>query len=89
MLRKILSRIQKLEQQKEIKKNKQEEIQKEIDELDITLKKLYSFRKEYEKLEASSTKLLNDINEGVIGQGNEKKKIKKGWQMKKRALLLL
>ncbi len=78
MLRKILSRIQKLEQQKEIKKNKQEEIQKEIDELDITLKKLYSFRKEYEKLEASSTKLLNDINEGVIGQGNEKKKIKKG-----------
>ncbi|MCI9039052.1 MAG: hypothetical protein HFJ29_04165 [Clostridia bacterium] len=67
-----------MEQQKEIKKNKQEEIQKEIDELDITLKKLYSFRKEYEKLEASSTKLLNDINEGVIGQGNEKKKIKKG-----------
>lgn len=61
MLKKILARIKKLEQQKQTKKNKQAEIQKEIDELDITLKKLYSFQKEFEKLEMNSSKFLNDI----------------------------
>lgn len=61
MLKKILTRIKKLEQQKQTKKNKQAEIQKEIDELDVTLKKLYSFQKEFEKLEMNSSKLLNDI----------------------------
>ena len=51
MLKKILLKIQKLEQQKKAKVDKQSEIQKEIDDLDLQLKKLYSFKKDYEKLE--------------------------------------
>lgn len=61
MLKKILLKIQKLEQQKQIKVNKQAEIQKEIDDLDAKLKKLYSFKKDYEKLESNSTDFLNSI----------------------------
>ena len=61
MLKKILSKIQKLEQQKQIKINKQEEIQQEINDLDIKLKKLYSFKKDYEKLENNSKDFLNSI----------------------------
>lgn len=61
MLKKILLKIQKLEQQKQAKVNKQAEIQIEIDELDSKLKKLYSFKKDYEKLENNSKDFLNSI----------------------------
>lgn len=61
MLKKILLKIQKLEQQRQIKVDKQLEIQKEIEVLDVNLKKLYSFKKEYEKLEHNSTDFLNNI----------------------------
>lgn len=61
MLKKILLKIQKLEQQKKLKTNKQAEIQKEIDDLDIKLKKLYSLKKDYEKLEKNSQELLTNI----------------------------
>ena len=40
MLKKILQKIQRLEQQKQVKVNKQSEIQAEIDEIDLKLKKL-------------------------------------------------
>ena len=61
MLKKILLKIQKLEQQKKVKVDKQAEIQKEIDELDIKLKKLYSLKKDYEKLEKNSQEFLDTI----------------------------
>lgn len=61
MLKKILNRIQKLEQQKQIKVDKQSQIQAEIDEIDVKLKKLYNFKKDYEKLESNSTEYLNNI----------------------------
>lgn len=61
MLKKILNRIQKLEQQKQIKVDKQSQIQAEIDEIDVKLKKLYNFKKDYEKLEGNSTEYLNNI----------------------------
>lgn len=61
MLKKILLKIQKLEQQRQSKVDKQLEIQKEIEVLDVNLKKLYSFKKEYEKLEHNSTDFLNNI----------------------------
>ena len=61
MLKKILVKIQKLEQQKQVKVNKQAEIQTEIDDSDAKLKELYSFKKEYEKLESNSTEFLNNI----------------------------
>lgn len=61
MLKKILQKIQRLEQQKEVKLNKQSEIQSEINEIDVKLKKLYSFKKDYEKLENNSTEFLNNL----------------------------
>ncbi len=61
MLKKILLKIQKLEQQKKSKIDKQAEIQKEIDDVDVKLKKLYSFKKDYEKLENNSKDYLNSI----------------------------
>lgn len=61
MLKKILLKIQKLEQQKQVKQGKQAEIQKEIDEIDAKLKKLYTFKKDYEKLENNSTEFLNNL----------------------------
>ena len=61
MLKKILQKIQKLEQQKQVKVSKQAEIQAEIDEIDLKLKKLNSFKKDYEKLENNSTEFLNNL----------------------------
>lgn len=61
MLRKILLKIQKLEQQKKMKLDKQSEIQKQIDDLDLALKKLYSLKRDYEKLEKNSQDFLNNI----------------------------
>lgn len=61
MLKKILLKIQKLEQQRKLKTDKQAEIQKEIDDLDLKLKKLYSLKKDYEKLEKNSQEFLDNI----------------------------
>ena len=61
MLKKILNRIQRLEQQKQTKVDKQSQIQAEIDEIDVKLKKLYTFKRDYEKLENNSTEYLNNI----------------------------
>ena len=44
MLKKILNKIQRLEQQKQIKVDKQSQIQSEIDEIDVKLKKLYTLK---------------------------------------------
>lgn len=61
MLKKILSKIQRLEQQKQIKVDKQSQIQSEIDEIDVNLKKLYTFKRDYEKLENNSTEYLKNL----------------------------
>ena len=61
MLKKISNKIQKLECQKQVKVNKITEIKTEIDDIDIKLKKLYTFKKEYEKLETNSTEFLNSL----------------------------
>ena len=61
MLKKISNKIQKLEGQKQVKVNKMKEIKTEIDDIDIKLKKLYTFKKEYEKLETNSTEFLNSL----------------------------
>ena len=44
-----------------MKVSKQAEIQAEIDEIDLKLKKLNSFKKDYEKLENNSTEFLNNL----------------------------
>lgn len=61
MLKKILLKINKLEQQKQLKLNKQSELQTEIDDIDIKLKKLNSFKRDYEKLQSNSTEFLNNM----------------------------
>ena len=61
MLKKISNKIQKLEGQKQVKVNKITEIKTEIDDIYIKLKKLYTFKKEYEKLETNSTEFLNSL----------------------------
>ena len=61
MLKKILLKINKLEQQRQLKVNKQTELQTEIDDIDLKLKKLNSFKREYEKLQTNSTDFLNNI----------------------------
>ena len=61
MLKKILLKINKLEQQRQLKINKQTELQTEIDDIDLKLKKLNSFKREYEKLQTNSTDFLNNM----------------------------
>lgn len=61
MLKKILNKIQKLEIQKQVKLDKISEIKLEIDDIDSKLKKLNTFKKEYEKLESNSTEFLNSL----------------------------
>jgi len=61
MLKKILLKINNLEQQRQLKINKQTELQTEIDDIDLKLKKLNSFKREYEKLQSNSTDFLNNI----------------------------
>lgn len=61
MLKQVTSRIKKLEQQKKTKVDKIAEIQTQIDEIDVKLKKLYSFKRDYEKLINNSTEYLNNI----------------------------
>lgn len=65
MQKKILSKIQSLEQQKQKKIDSlimiQQKKQSEIDDIDIKLKKLNSFKKNYEKLEKDSTDFLNTL----------------------------
>ena len=61
MLKKILLKINKLEQQKQLKINKQTELQTEIDDIELKLKKLNSFKRDYEKLQNNSTEFLNNI----------------------------
>lgn len=61
MLKKILNKIQKFESQKQLKQEKISEIKNEINDIDSKLKRLYTFKKEYEKLESDSTEFLNNL----------------------------
>lgn len=61
MIKLILNKIQKLENQKQIKQGKISEIQAELNDIDNKLKKLYSLKKDYEKLENNSNEFLNSL----------------------------
>lgn len=61
MLKKILNKIQKFESQKQLKLEKISDIKNEINDIDSKLKRLYTFKKEYEKLESDSTEFLNNL----------------------------
>jgi len=61
MLKKILNKIQKFESQKQLKQEKISDIKNEIADIDSKLKRLYTLKKEYEKLESDSTEFLNNL----------------------------
>lgn len=61
MLKKILNKIQKFESQKQLKQEKISEIKNEINDIDSKLKRLYTFKREYEKIESDSTEFLNSL----------------------------
>lgn len=61
MLKKILLKIQKLEQQKQVKLEKLAIIQGEIDDIDLKLKKLNSFKRDYEKLQNNSSEYIKSL----------------------------
>lgn len=58
MLKVILSKIKKTEDKKQKAVDRQLKIQSEIDKFDLELKKLNSYRKDYEKLEKNLTEFL-------------------------------
>lgn len=60
MLKRILAKIDSYEKQRQIKINKQNNLQKELDNIDIKLKKLYVLKKDYEKLEKNFVNLLEE-----------------------------
>lgn len=60
MLKRIISQIQKIENEKQKELNKQIQLQAKIEVKDNELKKLYSFKKDYEKLEKNITEFLNN-----------------------------
>ena len=72
MIRKLNLKIQKLEQQKQTKVEKLTLLQSEIDEIDINLKKLQSFKREYEKLEKNSSDYLNSLGGRNSEQSGQK-----------------
>lgn len=61
MVKKILSKIKQLEQKKQLKLTSISKLQGEIDEIDVKLKKLYLFKKNYEKLEENSKELIENL----------------------------
>lgn len=73
MVKKMLNKIQKFEQQKQEKQNKISEIKLEIDNIDANLKKLYSLKKEYEKLESNSKDFLSNLKWGDLWLKKNKK----------------
>ena len=73
MLKKILNKIQKFESQKQLKQEKISEIKNEINDIDSKLKRLYTFKKEYEKLESDSTEFLNSLKWGGLWPKKNKK----------------
>lgn len=61
MLKDIQIKIQKLEKQKEIKVLKQQDLQNQVNDIDLKLKKLQGLKKNYEKLEKSSSEFLGQL----------------------------
>jgi len=60
MIKNLISRIEKAEKEKQKKVIAQAKIQTEIDNIDLKLKKLNSFKKDYEKLESNFTEFINN-----------------------------
>lgn len=64
MIKKITKEIQKLESQKQIKLNKRNQLDEEINLIDSHLKGLNSLKSQYEKLEKNTDSFFDGLNNG-------------------------
>ncbi|QUN13131.1 hypothetical protein KEC48_00920 [Clostridium sp. C1] len=64
MIKKIIKEIQKLEQQKQLKIEKRNQLDKEINVINLRLKELNNLKNQYEKLEQNTDSFFENIKNG-------------------------
>lgn len=64
MIKKIIKEIQKLEQQKQLKIEKRNQLDKEINVINLRLKELNNLKNQYEKLEQNTDSFFENIRKG-------------------------
>ena len=64
LIKKIIKEIQKLEQQKQLKIEKRNQLDKEINIMNLRLKELYNLKNQYEKLEKNTDSFFENIRNG-------------------------
>ena len=64
MIKKIIKEIHKLEQQKQLKIGKRNQLDKEINVINLRLKELNNLKNQYEKLEQNTDSFFENIRNG-------------------------
>ena len=64
LIKKIIKEIQKREQQKQLKIEKRNQLDKEINIINLRLKELYNLKNKYEKLEKNTDSFFENIRNG-------------------------
>lgn len=64
LIKKIIKEIQKLEQQKQLKIEKRNQLDKEIIVINLRLKELNNLKNQYEKLEQNTDSFFENIKNG-------------------------
>lgn len=64
LIKKIIKEIQKLEQQKQLKIEKRNQLDKEINIMNLRLKDLNNLKNQYEKLEKNTDSFFENIKNG-------------------------
>lgn len=64
LIKKIIKEIQKLEQQKQLKIEKRNQLDKEINVINLRLKELNNLKNQYEKLEQNTDSFFENIRNG-------------------------
>ncbi len=59
MIKKVIKEIQKLEQQKIIKSQKKNDLEKELNEIDSKLKELNTLKNQYDKIQVGINQFFN------------------------------
>ena len=64
LIKKIIKEIQKLEQHKQLKIEKRNQLDKEINVINLRLKELNNLKNQYEKLEQNTDSFFENIRNG-------------------------
>ncbi|MEE0779583.1 MAG: hypothetical protein UJ210_11300 [Massilimicrobiota sp.] len=64
LIKKIIKEIHKLEQQKQLKIGKRNQLDKEINVINLRLKELNNLKNQYEKLEQNTDSFFENIRNG-------------------------